>query len=170
MAFGEKMAEARKRQGMTQEDLSNQINYSRESVAKYEIGTRNMPKEIYPHVTQGVDDPELYFQSWQETTGFVSIPFFDGDHIDQHPASMAFLVKKETDEALEQLDITCWSKPARAKSDDEREQMKQVLIELLDAAASMINLVACICREYKFSMKDVFKAWKISLKVRKYNK
>ncbi|WHY76263.1 helix-turn-helix domain-containing protein [Neobacillus sp. WH10] len=170
MSFGKSISIARKRQDMTQDDLSQKINYSRESVAKYENGTRKMPKEIYPHVIQGVDDPELYFQSWQETTGFVSIPFFNGDNIDQHPASLAFLVKKETDEALEQLEITCWSKPARSKTDDEREQMKQVLIELLDSAASMINLVACICREYKFSMKDIFRAWNVSLKIRKFNK
>lgn len=170
MSFGELLSKGRKRQDMTQEDLSEKINYSRESVAKYETGSRKIPKEMYPRITQGVDDPELYFQSWQETTGYVSIPFFNGDNIDQHPASMAFLVKKETDEALEQLKITCWSKPARSKNDEEREKMKQVIIELLDAAASMINLVAVICREYQFSMKNIFRSWNASLKIRKYNK
>lgn len=170
MTIGEEIAEARKRQGITQQDLSSMISYSRESVAKYETGSRNIPKELYPNITQGIDDPQFYFSIWKENTGHVSIPFFDGDYIDHHPTSMRYLVQKETNEALEQLDEINWAKPVAARGTDEVEAMKKLLHEQLDAAASMINLVAIICKEYNFSMKDVYKAWNMSLKIRKYNK
>ncbi|WP_141433002.1 helix-turn-helix domain-containing protein [Bacillus sp. 03113] len=170
MSYGELLSQARKRQGMTQEDVSIEINYSRESVAKYETGTRKMPKDVYPKISQSVDDPQFYFESWENTTGYVSIPFFNGEYIDQHPSSMHYLVSEETEEALRHLSAIRWSKPALARSESEREEMKKALLEVLDAAASMINLVACICKEYKFSMREIFQIWRGSLKIRKFNK
>jgi transcriptional regulator with XRE-family HTH domain len=170
VAIGEEIAEARKRKGITQQDLSTMINYSRESVAKYETGSRNVPKDLYEGITNSIDDPEFYFSVWKETAGHVSIPFFDGDYIDKHPASMRYLVQQETTEALNQLNEICWAKPVQQQGKDERERIKYVLQEQLDAAGSMINLVAVMCKEYGFSMKDIFRSWNMSLKVRKYNK
>lgn len=170
MAIGEKMATARKRQGLTQEDVSTMINYSRESVAKYETGNRKVPKHLYSTVTQTIDDPEFYFETWGETTGYVSIPFFNGDHVDHHPASMRHLVQAETNEALAHIEQVCWHKPVHSRTAEEREEIKSAILEVLDAAASMINLVAILCREYNFSMKDIFRAWQVTLKARKYKK
>lgn len=170
MAIGEELAKARKRQGMTQEDVATEVNYSREAIAKYESGARKMPKELYQQVTQSVDDPQFYFETWEAVGGVVSIPYFDGDYIDQHPSSMNYLVHTETTEALKHLESVSWVKPAHMHNDSEREEMRKVLYEVLDAAASMINLVACLCKEYQFSMKDIFRAWQVSMKIRKFNK
>ncbi|MEH7490863.1 helix-turn-helix domain-containing protein [Neobacillus niacini] len=170
MAFGEAIAEARKRQEKTQQDLSHGINYSREAVSKFETGDRPIPKEVIPKISQNIDDPQLYFETWKESSGFVSIPYFDGDYIDQHPTSMMYLVKKETFEALEAMESAAWSKPAAMYSNGEKDHMKQVLKENLDAAASMINLVACVCKIHDFSMRDLFREWNVSLKIRKFNK
>lgn len=170
MSMGEYMAAARKRAGMTQQDLSVEVNYSRESIAKYETGTRTLPRELYSTVTQKIDDPEFYFETWGETTGYVSIPYFDGDNIDQHPSSMLFLVQSETQEAMEHLKRVCWAKPAHAYTDSEREAIKKAILEILDSAASMINLIALICKNHRFSMKEIFRTWQVSLKVRRYKR
>jgi transcriptional regulator with XRE-family HTH domain len=170
VAIGEAMAAARKRQGMTQLDLSQEVNYSREAIAKYEAGTRTLPREMYAKVTQKIDDPEFYFETWGITTGHVSIPYFDGEHVDQHPASMGYLVKQETEEALEHLRQICWAKPARVHNEEDRENVKRAMLEVLDAAASMVNLVAVLCKEHRLSMKDVFRAWQVSLKTRRLRK
>lgn len=167
MAIGALVAEGRKRQGMTQEDVSTEVNYSREAIAKYETGNRKMPKELYPKVTQSIDDPELYFDTWEETTGYVSIPFFNGENVDRHPASLLYMTKKETDEAIEQLQHVCWAKPARAFNDSDREELFRSLLETLDASASMINMVAATCENHHISMKDLFRTWHVSLKARK---
>jgi transcriptional regulator with XRE-family HTH domain len=168
MAIGEAMSAARKRKGMSQQNLSKECNYSRESIAKYETGSRKLPREMYATVTQKIDDPEFYFDTWGETTGFVSIPYFNGENIDRHPSSMVFLVKQEIEEAMERLDEVCWAKPVRAYADSERQQLTTTLHEGLDAAASLVNMVACICEYHEISMKDLFRSWHVSLKSRKY--
>jgi transcriptional regulator with XRE-family HTH domain len=170
LAIGEAIAEARKRQEKTQQDVSHGINYSREAISKFETGDRSIPKEVVSKITHNIDDPQLYFETWKENSGFVSIPYFDGDYIDQHPTSMMYLVKMETAEALNAIESAAWSKPAVMFTQDERENMKQILKENLDAAATMINLVACICKAHDFSMRDLFREWNVSLKIRKFNK
>lgn len=170
MSYGEKMAASRRRLKMSQEELGKKVMYSREAIAKYEINKRPVPTELIHRISQAIDEPEFYFETWTESTGHVSIPFFNGDNIDPHPASMLFLVQTETSEAVDQLKKVCWAKPASAYTLNEKEDLKKALFEVLDAAATMINLVAIICKHHRFSMKDIFLSWRISLKARKYNK
>jgi DNA-binding XRE family transcriptional regulator len=168
MAIGKEIAMARKRQGHTQEKLSLDIPASRESLAKYETNSRHLPKDLHKHISEALDDPQFFFHIWQEAAGAVSIPFLNGEFVDHHPTSMKYMVQKETAEALEQLETVCWFKPPQALSENEKQEMKKVMHEILDAAASMINLVAVLCDQYDFSMKDVFKYWKMSLRARRY--
>ncbi|MBT2603775.1 helix-turn-helix transcriptional regulator [Bacillus sp. ISL-53] len=170
MAIGRELAEARKRQGYSQEQLSLDLPVSRESLAKYETGARRLPVDMRQPIAEAVDDIEFYFATWSEAAGEVSIPYLNGDYIDQHPASMVFLVKRETDEALEQLKKVCWVKPIHTRTDSEKEEINRLIFELLDSAASTINLVAIVCREYGFSMNKVFKQWRLTLKARRYKK
>jgi transcriptional regulator with XRE-family HTH domain len=170
LKIGEELAKARKRQGLTQEQLAFGLPVSRESIAKYEIGSRRLPEDMRRPIAQQIDDEEYYFKTWSDATGEVSIPFLNGDFIDHHPASMAFLVQKETDEATEQLTRVCWAKPVHTQNENEREEVKRAVFETLDAAASMMNLVAVICKEYDFSMKNLFSDWRLTLKARRMEK
>jgi transcriptional regulator with XRE-family HTH domain len=170
MNIGVELAKARKRQGLTQEQLSYDLPVSRESIAKYETGARKLPEDLRRSVAEAVDDVEFFFASWQDAAGEASIPFFNGDYIDRHPASMVFLVRQETTEALKHLNEVSWIKPIHTRSQSEKEDMQRVLSELLDAAASTINLVAVVSREYGFSLRNIFKQWRLTLKIRKYQK
>lgn len=170
MKIKEELKKARNRQCLTQCDLSERVPISREMIAKIETGTRKLPNDLRSTLAEALDDVEFFFASWNDAAGEVSIPFFDGEHIDQHPSSMVFLVKLETSEALERLSGVSWIKPIHTRSTDEKEEMKKLLFELLDSAASMINLVAVICREYGFSLRKIFKQWRLTLKIRKYQK
>ncbi|WP_018764088.1 helix-turn-helix domain-containing protein [Bacillus sp. 105MF] len=168
MSIGKEIASARKRKGYTQEELSSSIPASRESLAKYETENRILPKDMQKHLSEALDDPQFFFQVWGEAAGTVSIPYLDGEYIDQHPTSMKYMVQKETAEALEQLETVCWFKPPQALSDLEKQEMNKVMHEILDAAASMTNLVAVLCERHDFSMKEVFKYWRLSLRARRY--
>lgn len=170
MKIGEELAKARKRKGISQDQLAHCLPISRESVAKYEVGTRKLPDDLRGSVAIAVDDEEFFFAMWNDAAGEVAIPFFNGDYIDQHPASMVFLVNQETNEALDHLRLVSWVKPVHMKNEMEKEEMQKVIFELLDAAASIVNLVAVVCREYRFSMRKIFKAWRLTLKVKKYKK
>ncbi|PHC64017.1 helix-turn-helix domain-containing protein [Bacillus toyonensis] len=170
MSIGKEVAMARKRKGITQEELSLEIPASRESLAKYETEKRKLPEDLRKCITEGIDDPQLFFKMWSEATGYVSIPFFNGELIDLHPASMRYMVQQETNEALKQLDTVCWFKASQTWSESEKEELKKVMHEILDATGSMMSLVAVLCDQYGISMKDVFKYWKVSLRARKYIK
>jgi transcriptional regulator with XRE-family HTH domain len=167
MKIGEELARARKRQGITQVELANELPLSRESIAKIELGSRRLQDDMRRPIAQQIDDEEYYFKTWGDAAGEVSIPFLNGEYIDHHPASMAFLVQKETNEATEQLTRVCWAKPVHTQNESEREEVKKAVFEILDAVASMMNLVAVICKEYDFSMKRLFKDWRVTLKVRR---
>lgn len=167
---GEELAKARKRKGLTQEELAWKLPVSRESLAKYEIGTRKIPDDLRDDIAVAVDDVEYYFVTWNAAAGEVAIPFLDGDYIDKHPSSMMILAKKETREALENLESICWYKPTNCLDEIEKKQLKQAMFEILDAATSLVNLIGILCRDYKFSMKKIFKEWRLSLKLRNYKK
>ncbi|GLY10366.1 helix-turn-helix domain-containing protein [Bacillus badius] len=169
MTIGQKIAEARQRTGHSQKSLAamEEIPVSKESIAKYETGARNFPKDMYPRISGALDDPQFYFETWQETTGYVSMPFLDGPAIERRAAAMAHLVKKETVEAIERVEKTCWFSPPDQRPE---EEMNELIGELLDAAASMTNLVAALCKENELSMKRAFQKWRVSLKARKYEK
>lgn len=172
MTIGKVFAEGRKRAGLSQKDLSEKdgVHYSKEAIGKAELGTRNLPKELYPKLAGAIDDPQTYFGVWEETTGFVSIPYLDGAGIVHQSAAMVHFVRTETVEAIEHVEKTCWFKPSDQRSELEKEEVQRVIMELLDAATSMLNLVAALCKENGFSMKAVFRQWRVSLKAKKYEK
>jgi transcriptional regulator with XRE-family HTH domain len=167
---GEELASARKRQGLTQQQLSFKLPISRESIAKYETGRQGFPKDLRSITAEAIDDEEYYFVRWNESAGDVSIPYLNGEFIEHHPTSMMLLVKRESTEAMDHLERACWFKPVQAQTESEREEMKRVVFEVLDAAASMINLVALITKEYGFSMVQIFKQWRLTLKARRLQK
>ncbi|MCP3741432.1 helix-turn-helix transcriptional regulator [Rossellomorea sp. BNER] len=167
---GKELASARKRQGLTQQQLSFKLPISRESIAKYETGRQRFPKDLRAITAEAIDDEEYFFVRWNESAGDVSIPYLNGEFIEHHPTSMMILVKNESLEALDHLEKVCWFKPIHKQDESEREEMKKVVFEMLDAAASMINLVALITKEYQFSMVQIFKQWRLTLKARRMQK
>nr|BDD46671.1 hypothetical protein 14 [Bacillales bacterium] len=170
MSVGKTIANARREKDITQQQLSMDLYCSREAVSKYETGDRPIPEDLRPKISQRVDHPYVYLEMQLEATGGVGIPVFNGDYIDKHPAAMKDLVQNETNEALDHLGQACMIKPAHMRSEQEKQEMLKVIMELLDSVASMMNLIAVICKEYKFSMKEIFKSWRATLKARRMSK
>lgn len=69
---------------------------------------------------------------------------------------------------MKSMEKTCWFKPADQYSELEKEEIQKIMKELLDAAASIMNLVAALCKEHRFSMKTIFRQWRASVKARHY--
>lgn len=61
MSIGKEVAMARKRKGITQEQLSLEIPVSRESLAKYETEQQRLPEDLQKCITEGINDPQLFF-------------------------------------------------------------------------------------------------------------
>ncbi|MCP3026643.1 XRE family transcriptional regulator [Halobacillus sp. A5] len=170
MTIRDELVKARNRQETTQLELSFDANYCRETISKVETGDRKYQPEMRKAFSESLDDPEFYFHSWEEATGYVHMPYLNGDHIQHDSIHMRFFVEKETKEALEHLDHVKWYKPIASNSEQEKEEVKRVIKEILDSAASQVNLVAALCKEYDFSMKKLFKEWLVSLKARRFKK
>lgn len=170
MSIGTTIARARKEKGITQEQLAWDLGVSREAQSKYETGARRFPEDLRSKVVQKLDDPDLYIEMAVEATGGVAIPILNGDYIDRHRAAMKDLVQYETNEALEKLAQTSLIKPVQFATEQDKEEMKRVIKELLDAVCSMINMIAVLCREYGFSMKEIYRSWFVTLKARRMRK
>lgn len=67
--FGEQMKEARRRKGLTQEDLAKQISVSRSTVSHWEIGRKVPEKEFIDRLTQLLEE-DFSFEQEEEAEGF----------------------------------------------------------------------------------------------------
>ncbi|SEA52910.1 hypothetical protein SAMN05421743_105189 [Thalassobacillus cyri] len=170
MDIKEELVKARNRKGTTQLELALEANYCRPEISKVETGSRKYQPEMRRAFSESLDDPEFYFHTWEDATGFVHMPYLDGEYIRHEPISMRYFAEQETREALENLDRVKWYKPISSNSEQEREDVKRVIKEILDSAASQVNLVASLCKEYDFSMKTLFREWLVSLKSRRFKK
>jgi len=164
--YGEVIRNARKHRKMTPIEFAESLHVSRSLTEKWETGERSVVDSYRKDIAEVLDTPELYFQSWKESTGFVSLPYLDGVNIDHHPSAMRFMALREVKQALNDMDNVCWTKPVEAKSEQERQEVRKVIFEILDAATTLINLVAILVRRYDFSMKKIFKEWRLTVKAR----
>jgi transcriptional regulator with XRE-family HTH domain len=170
LSIGSALREGLNDQELKQLEIALETNYSEKTVSAWVTENRRIPKEVRSKISQKVDHPYVYLEMQLEATGGVGIPVLNGDFIDTHPAAMKDLVQIETNEALDNLEKASMIKPIHLRTEEERQEMRKVVMELLDAIASMTNLVAVICKEYKFSMKELFGSWRATLKARRWNK
>ena len=68
-SFGEQMKEARRRKGLTQEDLAKQMSVSRSTVSHWEIGRKVPEKEFIDRLTQLLEE-DFSFDQEEEAEGF----------------------------------------------------------------------------------------------------
>lgn len=67
--FSEQMKEARRRKGLTQEDLAKQMSVSRSTVSHWEIGRKVPEKEFIDRLTQLLEE-DFSFDQEEEAEGF----------------------------------------------------------------------------------------------------
>ena len=67
--FGEQMKEARRRKGLTQEDLAKQMSVSRSTVSHWEIGRKVPEKEFIDRLTQLLEE-DFAFDQEEEAESF----------------------------------------------------------------------------------------------------
>jgi transcriptional regulator with XRE-family HTH domain len=166
MGLGQTLVESRKQRNKTQSDMAKDLPFSQSAIAKFENGSRNITKENRSIVALSYDDPAVYFAAEEEATGGVTLPFLNGKHIERSLAAMKELAQHEAQEALNRLNEMHMYKPAQYWTDEEKAEMKQSMNELLDAAASIQNLVAISCKEYQFSQREIYKNWRKTVKQR----
>lgn len=170
MTYGTTFKEALKATHTKRSDIAEETHYSHQSVTAWANDTRTISAEALPKVASKLDYPDLYLESAVKATNGVAIPLLDGDYITRSPTGMKELVEYETREALDKLEHTRMLKPAVFATEVDKEDMKQVIYESLDAACSMVNMIAVLCKEYDISMRETYKKWFATLKERRMRK
>lgn len=164
--YGQAIRNARKHRQLSPGEFADSLHVSRSLAEKWESGERDVIDTYRRDIAETLDSPELYFETWRESTGFVTLPFLNSKKVDRHPTAMKHMAKREVDEALNHMSNVCWVTPAAVRTDQEREEIRRVIFELLDAATTLINLVAVLVRKYDFSMKRIFRDWRLTVKAR----
>ena len=93
--FGEQMREARRRKGLTQEDLAKQISVSRSTVSHWEIGRKVPEKEFVDRLTQLLEE-DFSFDQEEDAEGFheEAIVSREVTSIEENPSVIHKLQKK----------------------------------------------------------------------------
>lgn len=159
MAIGQKIAESRKRVGISQQDLAKRVPVTREAIAKYETGDRKFPDDLRSAFCLGLDDALFIKEIQKDATGGTYLPYLDGPIILHEYASLIFMAKRELKEAtshLAEIDVT---KPNQLLTDSEVEHIKRTIRELLDAAAAADTLVINLCSRFNLSYSNEVKNW-----------
>lgn len=164
MSLGQAIAEGRGE--ITQSELAAMLHLDRSSIGKYETGRRSIPAHLRAEIANALDHPAVYFAAEEEATGGVTIPHLNGERIERSLSAMKELAKWEAQEALDHLDQVRFHKPAQFWTDEEKDDMKEVMNELLDAAASLQNLVGVACEEYGFSQREIYENWRETVRKR----
>ncbi|SFM44226.1 helix-turn-helix domain-containing protein [Salibacterium qingdaonense] len=168
MKTGEVVAQARKERDLSQQELSELLNVSRESVSQYETGRGTIPEDLRTATVKALDDPQVTIAMWAESTGGVSVPYLDGPMIDHHPAALMDLAKKELHEAEASLEDVPTTKPLSMFTDEDVKMVRKSNKELLDAAAVILTQVADNCKLLRKSFSREIKEWITTLIARKY--
>lgn len=166
MSIGNVIHEFRKENGMTQEEFAEQVLIDRSSIAKVESGKRQAPKSLVRQVAITFDDPRLCLAAQEEVTDGASVPYLN--NADLHRAATHFKSLEEIEEALEAMRSAPISKKREQMTAADRELMKRMIIECVEAITALTNHVAVLCKEYTFSWFGIWKEHRAELKAKKY--
>lgn len=163
--------ESRELKGITQKDLAQVSFLSSKTISAIETGRRALTEENLKNICKELDDPRVYFEAASEICGDVfSVHWLNGDAADLHRASVKEKVIEELSEAIRAINLTKIYKNPKTCTMEEVETAKQSIQESIDVFNSSAIYIAVMCREYGFSITEMFSIHKKKLIDRKYLK
>ncbi|OMD64633.1 transcriptional regulator [Paenibacillus odorifer] len=166
--FGPALEQALKLSGDTREKAGLIVHADASLIGKIARGTRKASKPVMRAVIEHYDDGQLSLAAAADVTGGAFAPWLD--NVDLHRASVLFKTIEEMQEVLEASGQAPISKTNEQITDAERHQIKQLLMESVEAITALTHLVAVICKEYSFSWLGTWKEHRAELKAKKYLK
>jgi len=166
--FSGALEEVLKRTGDTLAKAGKATNVDGSQIGKIIKGSRKPSKEVMKQATQHYDDGQLYIAAAGEVTGGAFAPWLD--NVDLHRASVLFKTVEEMKEVLTLSAEVPISKTADQLTDSERQNMKHLLMETVEAITALTHFAAVLCKEYSFSWLATWKEHRADLKAKKYMK
>lgn len=166
--FGPALEQALKRSGDTRQKAGLIVNADASLVGKIARGSRKASKPVMRAAVEHYDDGQLFLAAAAEVTGGASAPWLD--NVDLHRASVLIKTLEEMREVLDASGLAPISKTNEQINDTERQQIKRLLMETVEAITALTHLAAVLCKEYSFSWLGTWKEHRAELKAKKYMK
>ncbi|ETT45755.1 transcriptional regulator [Paenibacillus sp. FSL R7-269] len=166
--FGPALEQVLKRSGDTREKAGLIVHADASLIGKIARGTRKASKPVMSAAVEHYDDGQLYLAAAAEVTGGASAPWLD--NVDLHRANVLFKTLEEMREVLDASGHAPISKTNEQINDTERQQIKRLLMETVEAITALTHLAAVLCKEYSFSWLGTWKEHRAELKAKKYLK
>lgn len=164
--FGRALGEMLERSGDTRGKVGRVVHVDPSLIGKIVKGSRRPSKEVMRDTAQHYDDGQLYIAAAGEVTGGAFAPWLD--NVDLHRASVLFKTVEEMKEVLVASTEAPISKTNEQINEEERQQIKRLLMETVEAITALTHLAAVLCKEYSFSWLGTWKEHRAYLKSKKY--
>ncbi len=169
MAIGEVIKQARIQLGITQEQAGGIAYISPKTVSAIECGRRSIAPEVLGALVRQLDNPRLSMEAAAEVTGGAyCTPWLDGEGVDLHRTSVWAKALEELQEAADAVGATRLANRPQRATEVERTQVRESLMQVLDARVAIDHYVAVICQEFGFSISATYRAHREKLEQRGY--
>ncbi|MGI2329692.1 hypothetical protein [Planococcus sp. YIM B11945] len=142
---------------MSGEQLAGDLNISPQHSSNIKNNRRTMQADIARESIDIYDHPAYSMDILYEFSGGLTSPVLRGKNIEQHRLAFSANAQREIEEGLEKIKEVCLAKPPSSLDRDEKESVKSLMDELLDARIHTDNLLMQLQLEYKISIKDRIK-------------
>ena len=140
------------------EQLALNLNVSPQLVSHIKNERRTMQADIAQDSIALYDSPEYIMDILWEFSSQYTSPVLRGKSMDQHRLAIEANAKREIERALEMIQTICLAKPPEVLDANEREGVKSMMDELIEARIHIDNLLKQLQVEYKISIKDRIKS------------
>lgn len=166
--IGQVLRETREQYSLTQDQVAAIGYVSSKTISAVETGRRNLTTDLLARLTQQLDNPWLTMEAVAEVTGGAyCTPRLDGDEVDLHRASVWAKTLEELQEAQEALTRLCLVNKPRV-DDGRREQVREALLQLLDARVAADHMIAVACCDFGLSLNGLYAEHREKLEQRGY--
>lgn len=169
LAIGDMIREARQQMGITQAAAAGVAFVSPKTVSAIECGRRGIDPSVLGALVRQLDNPRLCMEAAAEITGGAYCsPWLDGEGVDLHRTSVWAKALEELREAAETMAATRLANQPVKASEHERNQVRESLVQVLDARVAIDHYVAIVCREFGVSVTGLYREHREKLEGRGY--
>ncbi|MFC4712268.1 helix-turn-helix transcriptional regulator [Planococcus dechangensis] len=155
------------RKGETQQQLSMELNTSRESISAYETGRARVPQDVAQNLMTKFEDPWFAFALRNEYTKTGPMRL-NGPNFDGHRSAVREKTIEEVKEVLGTLEAFSFAKPLQNISEWERPKAKLLAEHIIEAVTALEHTLAVLCDEAGLSYNEEWQEHYTQLKVKGY--
>lgn len=166
--FPRALEEVLKQTGDTLADAGKATHVDGSQIGKIIKGTRKASKPVIKAAVQHYDDGRLYIAAAGEITDGASVPWLN--NVDLHRSTVHLKVLEEIGEAEQALMQAPITKTKDQLGQKEQQQIKEAIMESIEAITALMHYVTVLCKEYCFSYFGAWQEHRATLKAKKYLK